>query len=153
MAIFCVFQHSIGLVYVVYALHIFTKTLCFWPLHDLCIGSLYIIFFTWTSQCFTHLFPYNFRFFDLNNVFFNTQSPIYRWYMYHIFLLKIHVSRHFTAYTPPLHWVIFLPWLLCLWPLLYVDLCTSRLVFINNFSIKQEFMLYRYFHIIFDIFG
>jgi len=34
-----------------------------------------------------------------------------------------------------------------------VDLCTSRLVFIHNFSLKQAFMSYRYFHIIFIIFG
>jgi len=86
-------------------------------------------------------------------VFFNTRSALYMWYMHRIFLLKIHVSRHFNAYIPPLHWVIFLPWLLCLWPLWYVDMHMSRLVFIHHFSLKQAFMSYRYFHIIFIIFG
>jgi len=58
----------------------------FWPLYHLCIGSQYIIFFTWTSQCFTHLFPCNIHHFWLIFcVFQHSIGLVYVVYASHIF--------------------------------------------------------------------
>jgi len=86
-------------------------------------------------------------------VFFNTRSPIYRWYMYHIFLLKIHVSRHFTAYIPPLHWVIFyLDFYVSghsdMWTCVHLDWSLYTIFHLNRHLGHIDI-----FYIIFDIFG